>query len=140
MKPTTLDRLTKLAAQRSARLDSLREACAPICELIAPLLQPRLNRYLITTYHQRSNVGGCAWTMVEEDDHDGGDHGTTWTIDRPCGSSGGWTHGDFGSPKPSGPTPRQLRDFAAWLADPATLAAIADLEQETAATVDGLTA
>jgi hypothetical protein len=63
-----------------------------------------------------------------------------WTIDRPVNASGGWTHGDFQSPQPSGPTPRQLRDFAAWLADPATLAGIADLEQETGETVDGLTA
>jgi len=142
---STLDRLTKLAAQRSARLDSLREACLTLCELIAPLRTPEGSRYIISTYHQRSNVGGCEWTMIRRtgagclDDYaDAAPE--EWTIDRPCNASGGWTHGDFHSPQPSGPTPRQLRDFAAWLADPATLAAIADLEQETAATVDGLTA
>lgn len=130
---TTLDRLTKLSAQRSARLDSLREACVPLCELMAPLNQVE-SPYRVSTYHQHTNVGGCAWTMI-----DGGPD-ENWTIDRACGESGGWTHGDFNSPKPSGPTPRQLRDFAAWLADPATLRAIADLEQETAEAVDGLTA
>jgi len=157
---STLDRLVKLAAQRSARLDSLREACAPLCELIAPLRQPDTFKwytgkgkeaidkpvpYRVSTYHQRSNVGGCEWTMIRRtgagclDDYaDAAPE--EWTIDRPVNASGGWTHGDFHSPQPSGPTPRQLRDFAAWLADPATLAAIADLEQETAATVDGLTA
>ena len=131
MEQTTLDRLTKLAAQRSARLESLREACAPICELVAPLRSPGGSRYRVSTYHQRSNVGGCEWTMIEDGDE-------SWTINRSCGASGGWTHSDFNSPKPNGPTPRQLRDFAAWLADPATLEAIADIEQETAETVDGL--
>jgi len=134
MNQTTLDRLVKLAAQRSARLDSLRAACLPICELVAPLRQPHGSRYLITERHQHTNVGGCAWTMVEDAS------GPTWTIDRPCGATGGWTHGDFGSPQPSGPTPRQLREFAAWLSDPETLKAITDLEQETAETVDVLTA
>jgi hypothetical protein len=130
---TTLDRLTKLAAQRSARLDSLREACMPICRLIAPLRQPNGSRYFVTERYQQTNVGGCSWLMVENG-------GEGWTLEREVNASGGWTHGDFNSPQPSGPTPRRLRSFAAWLADPATLKAIADLEQETAETVDGLTA
>ena len=142
---STLDRLIKLAAQRSARLDSLREACIPLCELIAPLRNPQGNRYVISTYHQRSNAGACEWTMIRRtgagclnDYEDAAPE--EWTIDRACGESGSWTHGDFNSPQPSGPTPRQLRDFAAWLAIPETLSEIADLEQETAETVDGLTA
>jgi hypothetical protein len=140
---STLDRLIKLAAQRSARLDSLREACLPICELVAPLRTPDGSRYIISTYHQRSNVGGCEWTIIRR--KGGGcldDYADAapeeWTIDRPCNATGGWTHGDFQSPQPSGPTPRQLRDFATWLACPATLIAIADLAQETAEIEDGL--
>lgn len=142
---STLDRLIKLAAQRSARLDSLREACVPICELIAPLRNPEGNRYQVSTYHQQSNVGGYEWTMVRREgagclDDYADAASESWTMDRDCGEFGGWTHGDFSSPKPSGPTARQLRDFAAWLANPETLQGIADLEQETAGIVDGLAA
>lgn len=138
MEPTTLNRLTRLAVQRNARLESLREACIPLCRLIAPLRQPRENRYSVTEYRQESNVGGCSWLMVYGRDAEICDE--TWTIERSANETGGWTHGDFGSPKPCGPTPAQLRDFAAWLADPETLRGIADLEQETAEAVDGLTA
>jgi hypothetical protein len=144
---STLDRLTKLAAQRSARLDALREACLPICRLIAPLRQPTRDQdglavlHSVREYRQQTNVGGCSWLLVETIEHNQGQTAAaSWTIERPINASGGWTHGDFGSPQPSGPTPRQLREFAAWLADPETLKGIADLEQETAGTVDGLTA
>lgn len=139
----TLDRLTKLAAQRNARLESLREACLPICRLIAPLRTPGDHEYRVTCQTQHTNVGGCSWLMISRPGHTtyeiSEDGEEPWTIEREVNASGGWTHGDFGSPKPHGPTPHQLRDFAAWLADPVTLRAIADLEQETAEQVTGLT-
>jgi hypothetical protein len=141
----TLDRLIRLAAQRSARLDSLREACLPLCRLIAPLRTPKGSRYYVTEQHQRTNVGGCSWLTVSDGSPNSEDFAMdptreSWTLDRPVSASGGWTHGDFNSPQPSGPTPRQLRDFAAWLADPGTLSGIADEEQGTAEQVDGLAA
>jgi len=122
----TLDRLTKLAAQRSARLESLREACWPIARLIAPLRQPHGDQaipYLITL---ESKPWPCLVVNQQGKDEFGPGRVDTWSLDYPCG-------------QPSGPTPRQLRDFAAWLCNPETLQAIADLEQKTAEDVDNWT-
>jgi len=137
----TLDRLTKLAGQRNARLESLREACRPLAGLIVRLPRPNGSRYDVYLHRQSTNAGECEWTIVAEGRYNCDDRASEpWTLDRACGENGGYTHGDFNSPKPTGPTPRQLRDFAAWLADPATLQAYADTEQRTAEAVDNTTA
>lgn len=134
----TLDRLTKLSAQKSSRLESLRSAAIPVATLVAECRQPEANRvggeYLIFQRHQKSNVGrgDCTWLTVRDRrpyDGKGPAYNGEWTLARTVGHTGGFTNGDFNCPMPAGPSRRQLREFCEWLVMPDNLTAILNEEE-----------
>jgi hypothetical protein len=115
--PTALspiDRLARLAVQRTARTDRLHEA---VCALLSQL-EPHVavgdsvtvEGLTLSRVSQRSNVGwSTEWDFFREADED---HLSGWSCDpeRPVGGEG-YLHGDFSAPW-RGPSRRDLLDLA----------------------------
>lgn len=136
----TTKQLEELVGRKNGRLDDLRTAVLPVAALLALCKRPASSAYKIYVRHQRTNVGSCDWLMVENLASDT----ECWTPELRINETGGFVHGDFDAPYPDGPTPRQLRAFAAWLSCPDTLAAyVAEeqaAEQSDLSAIDKLTA